>query len=81
MNNHYYEVQYHEGGVCAFDTLEKAIEYADEYGRMLISEIGGCWTDFEKCWFCGEWFDCCELNVGGVCARCDIAIKDHCGGK
>lgn len=61
----------------AFDTLEDAIIYADENGIELISEIGGNWADFEKCWFCGEWFESTELNTNGTCWRCDVAIKNH----
>lgn len=64
----------------AFDTLEEAIEYADKNYIEKISEIGGNWADYEKCWFCEEWFESTELNEKGTCCRCDIAIKDHNGG-
>lgn len=74
---HYYEVQCDNNCVQSFDSLEDAISHADKFGYTLISEIGGCWTDFEKCSFCGEWFDCNELNKDGECERCEQAIKDH----
>ena len=63
----------------AFDTLEEAIQYADENGITLISEIGGNWCDFEKCSFCGKWCDSCELNAHRECERCEMAIKSHGG--
>lgn len=76
---HYYEVS---SGECiyAFDTLDEAIEFADENECTLISEIGENWSDYEKCWFCEEWYESTELNKDGVCCRCNIAIKDHNGG-
>ena len=83
---HYYEVANKQTpndgapqGVTAFDTLEEAIQFADENECEMISEIGGNWTDFQKCWFCGEWFDCCDLIGTGVCDRCAVAIHDHGG--
>lgn len=66
-------------GVIAFDTLEEAIAFADKNECETISEIGGNWTDYKKCWFCGEWFDACELIGTGVCERCEIAIDSHEG--
>ena len=79
MIAHYYEVS--EGDyIRSFDTLEEAIEHCDKYGYTLISEIGGNWLDYEKCWFCEDWYESSELNKDGVCRRCDIAIKDHNGG-
>jgi hypothetical protein len=78
-SEYYYEIECADGGVIAFEELEDAIEYADETGATMISQIGGSFTDFEKCAFCGEWFDCCELNEYGDCPRCEQAIKDHGG--
>jgi hypothetical protein len=72
----YYEIA-HEGTLNAFDTLEDAIEYAEENGITTIQEIGGCWSEFEKCWFCEEWFDVSELNTNNECSRCESAIRDH----
>ena len=77
MSEHY-EVSFCNE-VRAFDTIEGAIEFADESGADMISQIGGNYTDFEKCSFCGEWFDCCELYGGGICRYCDQAIKSHGG--
>ena len=74
----YYEIA-HEGTLNAFDTLEDAIEFAEENNITTIQEIGGCWTEFEKCWFCGEWFDVNELNTNNECSRCESAIRDHFG--
>ena len=79
MNKIYYEVPHPNGGIKTFDSLDDAIIFADNNGAKIISEVGGSWTDFEKCWFCEEWFDSCELNSGGTCGRCEVAIEDHCG--
>ena len=74
----YYEIA-HEGPLNAFDSLEDAIEFAEENNITTIQEIGGCWTEFEKCWFCEEWFDVSELNTNNECSRCESAIRDHFG--
>lgn len=63
----------------AFDTLDEAIEYADKNSITSITEIGGSWIDYEKCSFCDEWFDSCELNKDGECQNCQQAIKSHGG--
>ena len=76
---HYYETEHKDGGVISFDDLDEAITYANANGSAIISEIGGNWCEFEKCTFCGEWFDSCELNTRGECDRCEMAIKDHGG--
>jgi len=78
-NLHYYEVSCGNDGVRAFDDLDEATAYADASGYTLISEIGGSWTEYGKCWFCGEWFDVCELNNNDECSRCECAIRDHFG--
>ena len=64
----------------AFDTLEEAIEFANNNGVTFISEIGGNWEEYMKCWFCEEWYSSTEINSVGVCERCEVAIKDHNGG-
>ena len=74
----YYEIA-HEGTLNAFDSLEDAIEFAEENNITTIQEIGGCWTEYEKCWFCEEWFDVSELNTNNECSRCESAIRDHFG--
>ena len=76
--NEYYEVSC-DREVHAFDTLDEAIAFADDYGATIISQIGGNYIDYEKCSFCGEWFDCCELYGNGICRYCDQAIKSHGG--
>lgn len=64
----------------AFDTLEEAIEFADNNENItLISEIGESWTEYGKCGFCGEWYENTELNIEGDCPRCEVAIRDHNG--
>lgn len=78
-SDYYYEITAEHGCVIGFEELEDAIEYADKHGATMISQIGGSFTDYEKCAFCGEWFDCCELNEHGDCSRCEQAIKDHGG--
>lgn len=74
----YYEVS-HGDEVLSFDELEEATAFADENGCKAISEIGGSWTDYEKCNFCGEWTDICFLNAHGDCSRCEAAILSHGG--
>ena len=69
----------YKGILVAHDSLEEAIEYAEENGITTIQEIGGCWTEYEKCWFCEKWFDTNELNTNNECSRCELAIKDHFG--
>ena len=76
----YYETFTTEGEktyFVAFDTLEEAIEYAEANGCKTIQEYGGNYTEYEKCEFCGEWYDVSELNIENYCERCQIAIKDH----
>lgn len=75
----YYETYTNENDACfhAFDTLEEAIEFAEENGCTTIQEIGGSYTEFEKCEFCGEWYDVSEMNIENYCERCQIAIQDH----
>lgn len=63
--------------VCAFDTLEEAIEHAEKNGCKTIQEYGGSYTEYEKCEFCGEWYDVGEMNIENYCERCQIAIQDH----
>jgi hypothetical protein len=77
-SNYYYEI-YLNGCAFGFDELEDAIEYADANDVTMISQVGGSFTDYEKCAFCGEWVDCYELNEHGDCSRCEQAIKDHGG--
>ena len=75
---HYYEVENKRApqdglpaGVIAFEDFESAIEYAEQHGCEIISEIGGSWTDFAKCAICGEWVDICELNKNNLCTKCE----------
>ena len=78
--NIYYEVYATDGekcSVCAFDTLEQATEYADQAGIETVQEIGGSYTEYGKCAFCGEWYDVEEMNIENYCERCQTAIKDH----
>ena len=60
--------------IFCFDDLDEAIDFATESGLDYIAEIGGKWSDFEKCSFCGEWLDCTELNEDGICWYCDRVI-------
>ncbi len=78
--NTYFETFASDGEKCsvfAFDTLEEAIEHAEKNGCQTIQEYGGCYTEYEKCEFCGEWFDVAEMNIENYCERCQIAIQDH----
>lgn len=86
---HYYEVAMryedtehgrdYRGALHAFETLEEAIEFAEDHDATCICEIGGNWDDWEKCGFCGEWFPSTELNKDGDCTYCEQAIKSHGG--
>lgn len=62
----------------AHNTLEEAITFAEAHGIEFIYEHGGNWNEFEKCEFCGEWFDSWELEKG-LCWMCEQAIKSHGG--
>ena len=78
--NTYFETFASDGEKCsvfAFDTLEEAIEHAEKNGCQTIQEYGGCYTEYEKCEFCGQWFDVAEMNIENYCERCQIAIQDH----
>lgn len=68
----YYEIEHKEsGGVIGFEDLENAIEYAESNECGLICEVGGSWTEFKKCWFCGEWVDVTEMNDNDLCNHCE----------
>ena len=75
----YYETYIGENDPCifAFDTLDEAIEHAEANGCQTIQEIGGSYTEYEKCEFCGEWYDVSEMNIENYCERCQRAIQDH----
>ena len=76
---HFYETGT-AGEIQAHETIEKAIEFAEQNKCEIICEIGGNWEEFKKCWFCGEWIPATNFNIGAtVCTRCEIAINDHCG--
>lgn len=57
--------------IMSFDTLEEAIEYADKNKCTLISEIGGAYDEYVKCWFCNEWVESTTTNSNGLCERCE----------
>lgn len=65
--------------VVEHDTLEEAIERANEYGLDEIEENGGNWETWRRCWFCGEFFPESDLNEEGECLFCEQAIKSHGG--
>lgn len=74
----YYETTHNDGGefpiTVAHKTIDDAIEYADANGIDLICEIGGSWDEYEKCWFCGEWYPSTDLDKNGTCWRCKLAL-------
>ena len=55
----------------AHETLDDAIQYAESHECDLIAEIGGSWTEYKKCWFCGEWVDITTLNKNDLCDHCE----------
>lgn len=70
---HYFEIA-GAGEIIARDTLEEAIETADEIGATLITEIGGSFDEWIKCPFCDEWDISTSITSAGVCRRCQLAI-------
>ena len=72
----YYEI-YREGETFGFETLEKAIAFAEASGDTLICEIGGSWTEYQKCWFCEEWVDATTTNSNSLCAKCEDYLKSR----
>lgn len=80
---HFYETTHNDGNtfpvVTAHDTIDDAIAFADAHGIETITEYGGSFDEYKKCWFCGEWFSVSDLNDDGTCAPCARAIKDHGG--
>ena len=69
----YYEV-YTYGENTRFETLEEAIEFANENDLSVIQEIGGSFTEYKKCGWCEEWVDSYELRKSWACDRCREAI-------
>lgn len=65
--------------LTCFDDFEEAAAYADEIGSGTIYECGGSFDEYEKCWFCGEWFSVSQLNDVNLCDRCFVAVRDHGG--
>ena len=60
-----------------FDEWEAAEEYTNANGCGLICEIGGSWDEYEKCWFCENWYPRNELDRDGLCDRCEMAAINH----
>lgn len=78
----YYETEHREEGsefptITAHDTIEEAIEFAEAHGAEEISEIGGSYTVFRKCWFCEEWVDIESIESDGACDRCHMEFKSR----
>ena len=77
----YYETTHTDGGefpiITAHDTFEEATAFAEANGIEIVYEIGGNWSEYQRCWFCEEWYETTELIGTGVCARCARAIHDH----
>ena len=79
----YYETTRSDGNTypltMAHNTLEEAITYADENGIDFIYQIGANWEEYQRCSFCGEFWDPCEIDANGYCFRCLEAIRSHGG--
>ena len=71
---HYYETAT-QGEIQSHDTLDEAIAFAEANGCDFIYEIGGSYTEYQKCWFCEEWIDVTDIIGTGVCTKCDMAFK------
>jgi hypothetical protein len=63
-----------DGTSFYFETLEKAIEFAEDNKSEIIYGIGNDWNDYKKCWFCGEWYESSELNKESLCKSCEMAL-------
>lgn len=79
---HYYETSHRKPGdefatVTAHETLEAAFEFAEAHDIRTVYEIGGTWSEFERCTFCGEWVNLTDLDNEGICSNCRRAITDH----
>ena len=72
----YYETA-KDGEIQSHNTLDEAMEFADENRCEIICEIGGNWTEWVKCSWCGNWCESVELNVHGYCTYCEQAIKSR----
>jgi len=78
----YYETQHKEENTqntvfTSHADLDTAILFSDAHNVETIQQIGGNYSEYKKCWFCGEWFETGELNEDDTCERCEIAIKQH----
>ena len=73
---HCYEV-YTFGENTSFDTLEEAIEFAEKNDLSVIQEIGGSFTEYKKCGWCGDWVDSYELRNSWACDYCRQAIESR----
>lgn len=71
MEKYYIET---DDDTLEFESFEDATEYAE---KNEYKTIFSGYYEFEKCEFCGEWYDVDEMNVENYCERCQIAIKDH----
>lgn len=72
----YYETA-KDGEIQAHNTLEEAMQFADENRCEIICEIGGHWAEWQKCAFCDNWEESVELNAQGYCTYCEQAIKSR----
>ena len=70
MKDNYFEIGL-KGEIIAFEDFDEAVAFANENDVDLISEIGGSWDDFRKCWFCGEWVPESDLNKNDLCYHCE----------
>ena len=67
----------YKGCLYAFDTLEEAIAFADTDGTVtVISEIGGSWDEYEKCWWCEEWKPSTDFGTApDLCEKCESYLR------
>lgn len=75
MNNQYLLYTYGEDAI--FDTFEEAVEFADKNNLSVIQELGGSYTTYKKCGWCGEWVDSYELRNSWACDYCRMAIESR----
>ena len=81
MRNYWETVEGNDDGdypLCvAHDTFEEAEEYANANGINFINEVGGSWSEFERCWGCSEFIPAEEINEDGLCDSCVTRGHEH----
>jgi hypothetical protein len=62
----------------AFEDFDEAVAYAEEHNIEYITEIGGSWDEFKKCWWCQEWVTSSDMNINDLCYQCESYLNSRC---